>query len=112
MALSLRRDPAETPVEALLFAERFADLDALAADLDAEFGRDGWRRADGADAARLLRERGGAGAFAIFAVSSDAADAVEATAKLIRQARDAGLPVLLVTGDLSLTHLSSRVAEA
>ena len=111
MALSLRRDPAGAPLEALLFAEGFAELEALAADLDAEFGRDGWRRVDTAAAARILRERGGAGAFAIFAVSTDAADAVETAAGLIRQAREAGMGVLLVTGDLTSRTVHRLIRE-
>jgi pilus assembly protein CpaE len=111
MALSLRRDPAATPVDALLFAEGFADLEALSAELDAEFGRDGWRRVDRATAPRSLRERGGTGAIAIFAVSTDAAEAVELAARLIRQARDAGMGVLLVTGDLSSRTVHRLIRE-
>ena len=111
MALSLRRDPAAAPLEALVFAEGFADLHALAADLDSEFGRDGWRRVDNAAAVRTLRERGGSDAFAIFAVSTDAAEAVERVAGLIRQARDAGMGVLLVTGELSSRTVHRLIRE-
>ena len=111
MALSLRRDPAAAPLEALVFAEGFADLHALAADLDSEFGRDGWRRVDNAAAVRTLRERGGSDAFAIFAVSTDAAEAVERAAGLIRQARDAGMGVLLVTGELSSRTVHRLIRE-
>ena len=111
MVLSLRRDPGGAPVEAWLFAEEFADLQALSADLDAEFGHDGWRRVDTAGAPRWLREQGNAGAIAVFAVSKDASEAVEATARLIRQARESGMAVLLVTGELTSRTLHRLMRE-
>ncbi len=111
MVLSFRRDPGGTPVEAYLFAEGFTDLRPLAEDLDADFGRDGWRQVDGAGAPAVLRERGNAGAFAIFAVSTDAADMVDPVARMIRQARETGMPVLLVTGELSSRTVHRLIRE-
>ena len=111
MVLSLRRDQGATPVEAYLFGEGFTDLRALAADLDAEFGGQGWRQVDNAGAPRALREGRNAGVFAIFAVSTDGSDAVELAARLIRQAREAGMPVLLVTGELSSRTVHRLIRE-
>jgi pilus assembly protein CpaE len=111
MVLSLRRDQGSHPIEAFLFAEGFADLRPLAADLDAEFGRGGWRQVDNAGAPRALREGRGGGAFAIFAVSTDAAQAVEQAAGMIRQARESGMAVLLVTGELSSRTVHRLIRE-
>ena len=69
MVLSLRRDPGAAPIGAYLFTDDFAEIDALSADLDAEFGREGWRRVDHAAAPRVLREQGNDGAIAVFAVN-------------------------------------------
>ncbi len=111
MVLSLRRDHGGEGVEAYVFAEDFAELAALSTDLDAEFGRDGWRRVDAAGAARVLRGSDSDGAIAVVAVSTDDSDQVEAGAQLIRRARDAKMPVLLVTGDLSSRTVHRLIRE-
>lgn len=111
MILSLRSDSGGAAVEAYLFAEGFAEIEALAADLDADLGHDSWQRVDTAGVTRMLGERGDSDAFAVFAVSSDAPDDVETMARLIRRARGAGMPVLLVVGELSSRSIHRLIRE-
>ncbi|MEM7056289.1 MAG: P-loop NTPase [Pseudomonadota bacterium] len=100
MALSFRREPSAAPAEALVFAEGFTDFDALAEDLDVEFGEGQWEEIKGADAEEALRAAEKA-SFAVFAVSSDAHNTVEDVAYLIKIAQEAGLLILLVAGEIS-----------
>jgi pilus assembly protein CpaE len=111
MVLSLRRDPGGADVEAYVFAEGFAEMEALSTGLDAEFGRDGWRLVEASSAARVLRGPETDGAIAIVAIATDASDEVEAAAQLIRRARHAKMPVLLVTGDLSSRTVHHLIRE-
>ena len=111
MVLSFRREPAASSIEAYVFADNFIEAEALAADLDAEFGAENWREVANSDAARLLAEVEAPNAFAIFAVSTDEGQSVEATASLIRQARDAGMPILLIVGDLSSRAIHRLIRE-
>src|SRR5690606_19245778 len=83
----------------------------LAADLDTEFGADGWREVPGGEAERLLADLDAPNAFAIFALSSDDPPAVETTASLIRKAREAGMPILLIFGDLSSRAIHRLIRE-
>src|SRR5690606_39233777 len=111
MVLSFRRDTGNASIEAYVFADEFAEFDKLAADLDTEFGADGWREVPGGDAERLLADLDAPNAFAIFALSSDDPPAVETTASLIRKAREAGMPILLIVGDLSSRAIHRLIRE-
>lgn len=111
MALSFRRETQETPPEALVFADGFAEIDALADDLDNEFGPDQWIEVANSDADQAIMRANREASFAIVTLSTDVPQAVEGTARLIRQARDAGLLVLLVVGDVSSRSMHMLVRE-
>ena len=110
MALSFRKASDPDTTEAVVFADGFADFDALADDFDLEFGPGNWIDVRNSDALDVLADGANEAVFAIVAVSSDTPQAVDGTAELIRAARDAGLPVLLVVGDISsrATHRLMR----
>jgi len=110
MALSFRREPVTSPAEALVFADGFADFDALAQDLDVEFGAGQWEDVPNADA-EIVLQQGSDASFAIFAISTDLPQAIDGTAALIRQAREAGLMVLLVVGDISSRAMHRLMRE-
>ena len=101
MALSFRRETAETTPEALVFSGNFLAADALIKDLDTQFGEDQWLEVPAGDAENMLSIASTEDSFVIVALSSDEAEAVSATAQLIRQAREYGLTVLLIVGDIS-----------
>ncbi len=101
MALSFRRETAETAPEALVFSGGFSAIEALVKDLDTRFGEDQWLEVPASDAESMLSIASAEDSFVIVALSSNDAEAVEASRVLIRQARDAGLMVLLVVGDIS-----------
>lgn len=113
MALSFRREVDEAPIEALLFADGFADFDALAADMDAEFGAGQWEEIHAADAGEAL-DAADSGTFVVIAVSSDLPKDIEQSATLIRQARKANMTVLLLVGEISTraTHRLMREGVA
>ena len=101
MALSFRRDIEETPPEALVFADGFAEIDALADDLDLEFGPDEWIAISHAEAAEAFAETTPEHSLAVVTLGTDHPEAVEAATYLIRLAHEARLLVLLVCGDVS-----------
>ncbi len=111
MVLSFRRDSAASSIEAYVFAEGFSEAEALSADLDAAFGAENWRKVASSDAAALLADVEAPNAFAIFATSKDEPQSVEATAALVRQAREAGLPILLIVGELSSRAIHRLIRE-
>ena len=101
MALSFRRETAETAPEALVFSDGFSSAEALIKDLDTQFGEDQWLEVPADDTENMLSIASGEDSFVIVALSSNDPKAVENTAHLIRQAREYGLMVLLVVGDIS-----------
>ena len=101
MALSIRRDSAQDAPEALVVAEAFAAAEALSDDLDHEFGSENWIEVAAKDVDEALARVGGNTPFAIVALASEEPDLVAQTAQIIRKAREAGLLVLLVVGDVS-----------
>ena len=112
MALSFRRrDAADAPPEALVFAEKFSDLESLSDELDEEFGPEQWIEVGGGQAERALRDAHGETGIALVTISTDDAEAIEATARLIRQARESGLMVLLVVGEVSSRTMHRLMRE-
>lgn len=102
MALSFSTSQdSESSVEALVFADGFAEFDALADNLDDEFGADSWRVVANRDADRVIDETSKDVPFAVFAISADLPQAIDGMALLIKMARDKGMTVLLVVGDIS-----------
>lgn len=111
MALSFRRETAETAPEALVFSAGFSGVEALTKDLDAQFGADQWLEVSADDTENMLSIAGAEDSFVIVALSSDQAEAVDATALLIRQAREYGLMVLLVAGEISSRTMHQLMRE-
>lgn len=108
MALSFStKQESEHSVEALVFADGFAEFDALADNLDEEFGADSWRIVANRDADRVIEESSQAVPIAIFAISADLPQAIDGMAMLIKMASDAGMSVLLVVGDISSRSMHS-----
>lgn len=101
MALSFRRETAETAPEALVFSDGFSAADELVRDLNSQFGEDQWLEVSPDDAENMLSIASGEDSFVIVALSSDEPDAVDAAARRIRLAREYGLMVLLVVGEIS-----------
>ena len=101
MALSFRRETAEIAPEALVFSGNFSAADALIEDLDTQFGEDQWLEVPLGDAENMLSIASSDDSFVIVALSSDDDESVEQSAQLIRQAREYGLSVLLIVGDIS-----------
>lgn len=102
MALSFSTNQEnENSVKALVFADGFAEFDALADNLDDEFGADSWRIVANRDADRVIEESSRAVPIAVFAISADLPQAIDGMAMLIKMASDAGMSVLLVVGDIS-----------
>ncbi|MEM9145451.1 MAG: AAA family ATPase [Pseudomonadota bacterium] len=97
--------------EALVFADGFPDIDTLAEQLDQEFGVDQWIEVGHAQADQALAQLGGNTAFAVVTASADVPEAIEGTALLIRKARDAGLLVLLVVGEISSRSMHQLLKE-
>lgn len=110
MAFTLRRSPA-TPPEALVLADGFAEFDQLGADLDAEFGPEGWIEVGNGEVDEALNGLHADTGIAVVALSSDVPQAVSGTAQAIRLAREAGLLVLLVVGDLSPRSMHQLMRE-
>ncbi len=112
MALSIRRDSSmNSAPEALVFAEGFPEIDALAEQLDHEFGVDQWIEVNNAQAEQALAQLGGNTSFAIVTASDDNPEAIAQTGLLIRQSRDAGLLVLLVVGEVSSRTMHQLLKE-
>ena len=111
MALSFRRETAETAPEALVFSDGFAAGEALTKDLNAQFGEDQWLEVPAADTENMLSITGAEDSFVIVALSSDEPAAVASAASLIRQARDYGLMVLLVAGEISSRTMHQIMRE-
>lgn len=114
MALSFRRESLAAPPEALVFADGFADMEQLSGDLDVEFGEDSWEAVSNADAEARLSSISSVTVYAVFAVSTDVQQSIDGTAALIKEARGAGLTVMLVCGDISSrsTHRLMREGVA
>ncbi len=114
MALSFRRESLAAPPEALVFADGFADVDQLSEDLDVEFGEGSWEAVSNADAEARLSSISAATLFAVFAVSTDVQQSIDGTASLIKEARAAGMTIMLVCGDISSrsTHRLMREGVA
>lgn len=110
MALSFRRNSA-IPPEALVFAEGFSNIDQLSDDLDLEFGADSWIEVANAEIDQALTGVHADTGIAIIALSSDVPQAVNGTAQAIRLAREAGLLVLLVVGDVSPRSMHQLMRE-
>ncbi len=111
MALSFRRETAEIAPEALVFSGEFSAADALVKDLDTQFGEDQWLEVPVEDAENMLSIASSEDSFVIVALSSDETEAVAATAHLIRQAREYGLMVLLIVGDISSRTMHQIMRE-
>jgi len=111
MALSFRRETAEIAPEALVFSGEFLAAEALIKDLDAQFGDDQWLEVPAGDAENMLSIASAEDSFVIVALSSDEAAAVAECAQLIRQAREYGLMVLLVVGDVSSRTMHQIMRE-
>lgn len=111
MALSFRRETAEMAPEALVFSGDFLAADALVKDLDTQFGEDQWLEVPAGDTENMLSIASAEDSFVIVALSSDETEAVTATAQLIRQAREYGLMVLLIVGDISSRTMHQIMRE-
>lgn len=111
MALSFRRETAEMAPEALVFSGDFSAADALIKDLDTQFGEDQWLEVPAGDTENMLSIASAEDSFVIVALSSDETEAVTATAQLIRQAREYGLMVLLIVGDISSRTMHQIMRE-
>lgn len=111
MALSFRRASGPEPTEALVFADGFPEFEALADDLDMEFGPENWMQVSNADAESVILENVTGATLALFAVSSDVPQSIEGTADLIRKARSADLMVLLVVGEISSRSMHRLMRE-
>ncbi len=111
MALSFRRESLASPPEALVFADGFADVDQLSGDLDLEFGEESWEAVSNADAQARLSSVSTQTFYAVFAVSTDVQQSIEGTAALIKEARDAGMTVLLVFGEISSRSTHRLIRE-
>ena len=101
MALSFRRETAETAPEALVFSEGFSAAPKLIEELDAQFGEDQWLEVSGEEAERILSIANPEDSFVIVTLDSDDPEVVEAVARRIRLARQCNLLVLLVVGEVS-----------
>jgi pilus assembly protein CpaE len=111
MALSFRRETAELAPEALVFSGGFSAADALIKDLDTQFGEDQWLEVPADDTENMLSITSTEDSFVIVALSSDESEAVDTTAQLIRQARECGLMVLLIVGDISSRTMHQIMRE-
>lgn len=111
MALSFRRETAETAPEALVFSDGFTATESLVKDLDVQFGEDQWLDVAAADAENMLEITNSEDSFVIIALSSDDEEAVARTAALIRRAREYGLMVLLVVGEISSRTMHQIMRE-
>ncbi len=112
MALSIRRDSSYSSApEALVFADGFPDIEALAEELDNEFGVDQWLEVSNAAADQALAQLGSNTSIAIVTASVDVPQAIAGIAMLIRKARDAGLLVLLLVGDISSRSMHQLLKE-
>ncbi len=94
-----------------MFADGFPEIDALAEELDAEFGADQWLEVSNAAADQALAQLAGQTSIAIVTASADVPQAVAGIATLIRKARDAGLLVLLLVGDISSRSMHQLLKE-
>ena len=111
MALSFRREPTDTLPEALVFADGFAEIDQLAEDLDLEFGPDQWLEVSFNEAEAALSNAEQERTLALVTLGSDLPQAVDGTAKLVRLAREAGLLVLLICGEISPRTMHQLIRE-
>jgi pilus assembly protein CpaE len=111
MALSFRRETAETAPEALVFSDGFSASENLIKDLDTQFGEDQWLEVPADDTENMLSIASAEDSFVIVALSSDEPEAVAATAHLIRQAREYGLLVLLIVGEISSRTMHQIMRE-
>ncbi len=111
MALSFRRETAESAPEALVFSDGFSAAEELIQDLDTQFGEDQWLEVPADDAENMMSIASSEDSFVIVALSSNDEGAVANTAQLIRQARASGLMVLLVVGEISPTTMHSIMRE-
>jgi len=71
MALSFRRETAETAPEALVFSDGFAVAEKLIQDLDSQFGEDQWLEVPADDTENMLEIARGEDSFVIIALSSN-----------------------------------------
>ncbi len=101
MALSFRRETAETAPEALVFSDGFSAAETLVRDLNSHFGEDHWLEVSQENAEDMLSIASGEDSFVVVALSSDEAERVDAAARQIRMAREHGLMVLLIVGEIS-----------
>ena len=111
MALSFRRESAEVAPEALVFAEGFAELEALEEDLDREFGPENWIAVPAGAVDRAFHRVHADTELALVTIGSDEPQAIETVARLIRAARDNGLIVLLVVGEISSRTMHRLMRE-
>jgi pilus assembly protein CpaE len=111
MALSFRRETAETAPEALVFCDGFCEIEPLIKDLNSQFGEDQWLEVSPADTESMLEIANADDSFVIVALSSDDPDQVASTGELIRRAREFGLMVLLVVGELSSRTMHRLMRE-
>ncbi len=111
MALSFRRETAEIAPEALVFSGGFLAADELIKDLDTQFGEDQWLEVPAGDAENMLSIASSDDSFVIVALSSDEDETVAETAQLIRRAREFGLLVLLIVGEISSRTMHQIMRE-
>ncbi len=111
MALSFRKASSAPQTEAVVFADGFADFEALSDDLDMEFGQENWRDLRNDEADDVLHSDMEGASYAIVAISSDVPQSIEGTAELIKLSRNAGLLVLLVVGDISSRSMHKLMRE-
>jgi pilus assembly protein CpaE len=80
-------------------------------DLDAQFGEDQWLSVPAEDADNMLEIANAEDSFVIVALSSYDPDIVAETGGLIRRAREYGLMVLLVVGEVSSRTMHTIMRE-
>lgn len=111
MALSFLNRSPDPSSEALVFADGFANFDALIEHLDNEFGETNWREVSNKDASGLIAGMGGKTPYAIFAISTDVPQAIDGTATMVRQAKEAGFTIMLVVGEISTRSIHRLMRE-
>jgi len=111
MALNFLTEAKQDAPEALVFIDGFSAVDALAEDLDKQFGAGEWVAVGLEDAEDAFAETEAVDTFIIVTLSSDAPEMVNGAAALIHKARDFGLLVLLVVGDLSSRTMHQLMRE-
>ncbi|MEM6676733.1 MAG: AAA family ATPase [Pseudomonadota bacterium] len=101
MALSFLGGSKPDAPEAVVFSDGFVEIDALAEDLDAEIGPEGWVEVGNDEADEVFEDINRERTFAVLTLSTDTQEAIDFLCELIRKANNADMFVLLVCGDIS-----------